>query len=209
MNLVITIVLSYLLGSVPTSIVVSKLVRGIDIRQHGSGNAGGTNVFRVMGWKWGVFVMLVDIFKGFVATFWIGRLFYTPALSVAPELVQIFAGCSAIVGHIWTVFAGFKGGKGVGAAAGMLLALFPAALGICLLIFGIVLLMTRIVSISSISAAVTLPIVLTLFRYTLDIPVALSLYIFGFIAAALIVFTHRSNIKRLLNGTENRFGRKK
>ncbi len=209
MYFILLVILSYLLGSIPTSIIVSRLARGIDIRKYGSGNAGGTNVFRVMGWKWGVFVMLLDIFKGFIATFGIGRLLYTPEIPVQIELMQIFAGCSAIIGHIWTIYAGFKGGKGVGTAAGMLLALFPVALLICLLIFGIVVSTTRIVSVSSISAAVALPIVLTIFRYVLNIPVALPLYYFGFIAAVLIVFTHRSNIKRLLNGTENRFGRKK
>lgn len=208
LTLIVVIVLSYLVGSIPTSIIVGKVLRGIDIREHGSGNAGGTNVFRVLGWKPGVFVMLVDAFKGFAATFWISRI----AISGVPadfEVVQIVAGCAAVFGHIWTVFARFRGGKGVGTAAGMLLALYPVALLICLGIFIIVVLTTRIVSVSSMTAAVSLPIILSIFRYGLDRPVATPLYIFSFFAAALIVFTHRSNIKRLLNGTENRFGKKK
>lgn len=207
-SLIIVIVVSYLIGSIPTSIIVGKVLRGIDIREHGSGNAGGTNVFRVLGWKPGLFVMLFDTFKGFAATFWISRL-AAGSLPMEFEVIQIVAGLAAIFGHIWTVFANFRGGKGVGTAAGMLLALYPVALLICLGVFGIVLAISRIVSISSMTAAVSLPIVLTIFRYALDRPVATSLYIFSFFAAALIIFTHRSNIKRLLNGTENRFGKKK
>ena len=202
------ILLSYLVGSIPTSIIVGKLYKGIDIREHGSGNAGGTNVFRVLGWKPGIFVIFFDIFKGFLATYWIAQITLGP-VPFEHGMVQIIAGCSAIVGHIWTLFAGFRGGKGVGAAAGMLLALYPNALAFCLLVFGITLLCSRIVSLSSILAALTLPIVLTIFRYYMDKPVIISLYIFSFFASGLIIFTHRSNIKRLINGTENRFGHKK
>ncbi|NOY59902.1 MAG: glycerol-3-phosphate 1-O-acyltransferase PlsY [Calditrichaeota bacterium] len=207
-GLIFIIVLSYLVGSFPTSIVVGKVLRGIDIREHGSGNAGGTNVFRVLGWKPGVFVMAFDIFKGFAATFWIAQIAVSP-LPIGPELVQIIAGCAAIVGHIWTVFAKFRGGKGVGTAAGMLLALYPVALFVCVAVFAIVLFATHIVSVSSMSAALTLPVVLTIFRYVMHRDLATSLYIFGFFVAGLIVFTHRANIKRLLKGEENRFGSKK
>ncbi|MDZ7316474.1 MAG: glycerol-3-phosphate 1-O-acyltransferase PlsY [candidate division KSB1 bacterium] len=206
MKIFVMILLSYLVGSFPTSIIVGKLLRGIDIREHGSGNAGGTNVFRVLGPGPGIFVMAFDVFKGFAATFWISRF---AAGTLDSGLLMLMAGCAAIIGHIWTVFAGFRGGKGVGTAAGMMLALYPAALGICLLVFLLVFLLTRIVSVSSMSGAVALPIVLTIFRYVLHIPVKNSLYLFSFFAAALIIFTHRSNIKRLLNGTENRFGKKK
>jgi acyl phosphate:glycerol-3-phosphate acyltransferase len=206
LNLLVILILSYLLGSIPTSIIVSKLARGIDIRQHGSGNAGGTNVFRVLGWKYGVFVMVVDVFKGFVATFWIARLLPVP---VSTELGQIFAGCAAIIGHIWTVFAGFRGGKGVGTAAGMLVALYPVVFIICLAVFALAVLTTRIVSVASMSAAVALPLTLSVLKFMLHKNVPGPLYVFSFIAMALIIFTHRSNIKRLLNGTENRFGKKK
>ena len=207
-SLLAVIVLSYLLGSIPTSIIVGKVLRGIDIREHGSGNAGGTNVFRVLGWKPGLFVMLFDLFKGFAATFWVAQLAKNGMVSDYGVL-QILAGCSAIIGHIWSVFAGFRGGKGVGTAAGMLLAMFPLTFLICIIVFGIVLAITRIVSVSSMSAAVSLPIVLSIFRYLFNVQVEFSLYLFGFFAAALIIFTHRSNIRRLLNGTENRFGKKK
>ncbi|MBN2413880.1 glycerol-3-phosphate 1-O-acyltransferase PlsY [candidate division KSB1 bacterium] len=208
LSIILIVVIGYLVGSFPTSIITGKILRGIDIREHGSGNAGATNVFRVLGWKPGIFVMAFDIFKGFAVTYWISRI----TIGTVPldfELMQIIAGCSAIFGHIWTVFANFHGGKGVGTAAGMLIALYPTALLICLGVFIIVFLLSRIVSLSSISAAITLPVVLTIFRYGINKPVPLSLYIFGFFVSVLIIYTHRSNIKRLLNGTENRFGRKK
>ena len=208
LSLVVIIVLAYLIGSFPTSIVTGKILRGIDVREHGSGNAGATNVFRVLGWKPGMFVMLFDIFKGFAATFWVSRISLGP-VPLGHDVVLIIAGCAAIFGHIWTVFAGFRGGKGVGTAAGMLIALFPTALLICLGVFILVFLLSRIVSLSSLSAALALPIVLSVFKYVLHQPITMPLYIFGFFASILIFYTHRSNIKRLLNGTENRFGRKK
>jgi len=208
LSLLVIVVLSYIIGSFPTSIIVGKLLKGIDIREHGSGNAGGTNVFRVLGPGPGIFVMLFDAFKGFAATFWVSRI-VLDSVPLDAGMVMILAGVGAIVGHIWTVFAHFRGGKGVGTAAGMLLALFPKALLVCLLVFFVVLFVSKIVSLSSMSAAITLPITLSVFKFALNMPVANSLYVFSFIAAALIVFTHRSNIKRLLNGTENRFGKKK
>lgn len=206
LELIAVIALSYLLGSIPTSILVAKKLRGIDIRQHGSGNAGGTNVFRVLGWKPGLFVMLADTFKGFIATYWISRIAFGAA-GMEDTTVQLIAGIAAVFGHIWTVFAGFRGGKGVGTSAGMLLALYPQALLICLGVFAIVFALTRIVSIGSMTAAVAFPIVLTLQRCCFGKTIPDLLYAFGFFAAALIIFTHRSNIKRLLSGTENRFKR--
>jgi glycerol-3-phosphate acyltransferase PlsY len=201
------LVLAYLLGSFPTSIIAGKVLRGIDIREHGSGNAGGTNVFRVLGWKPGLVVTAVDVFKGFIAAAWL-PLWIAPDMTHLPFL-QLAAGIAAVFGHIWTIFAGFRGGKGVGTAAGMLLALFSEAVIYCILVFAVVLLLTRYVSLSSISAAVTFPVVLTVFRYLLDREVPLPFYIFSFFAAALIIYTHRANIKRLLNGNENRIGRPK
>ena len=206
-TLVVAIIISYLLGSIPTSIITGKALKGIDIREHGSGNAGGTNVFRVMGWKPGVFVMLVDAFKGFVATYWVAQLAFNIGI-ISNDSVQLWCGTAAILGHIWTVFAKFKGGKGVGTAAGMLVALYPLALLICLITFAIIFAITKTVSLGSMSAAVTLPIVLTIFKFGLDKPVSNVLYIFGFFAALLIIFTHRSNIKRLLAGQENKFKKK-
>ncbi|MBN1482194.1 glycerol-3-phosphate 1-O-acyltransferase [candidate division KSB1 bacterium] len=208
LSILVVVVSSYVIGSFPTSIVVGKILRGIDIREHGSGNAGGTNVFRVLGPGPGIFVMLFDAFKGFAATFWVSKI-VVDSMPLDAGLIMILAGVSAIIGHIWTVFAGFRGGKGVGTAAGMLAALFPMALLVCLVVFFIVLAVSKIVSLSSMCAAVALPITLSVFRYVFDSPVQLSLYIFSYLAAALIIYTHRSNIKRLINGTENRIGKKK
>lgn len=200
------IVLSYLAGSIPTSIICSKLFRGIDLREHGSGNAGGTNAIRVLGWKIGVFVMLIDVGKGVLATLLISQIRIDP-VDLSPNIVQIIAGMSAIFGHIWTIFAGFKGGKGVGTAAGMLFALYPIAGFVCLVIFFLVLLTTRYVSLSSMSAAVAFPIVVLLFKNWRGY--SGELIYFAVFIAVLIVFTHRSNIKRLLKGEESKAGRKK
>jgi len=200
------LVLSYLAGSIPTSIICSKLFRGIDIRDYGSGNAGGTNAVRVLGWKLGLFVMLVDVGKGVLATLLISQI-RIDAIALQADLIQIFAGLSAIFGHIWTIFAGFKGGKGVGTAAGMLFSLYPIAGLVCLIIFATVLLTTRYVSLSSMSAAVAFPIVVLLFknwRHYSD-----ELIYFAVFIAALIVFTHRTNIKRLLKGEESKARRRK
>ncbi|MDZ7724598.1 MAG: glycerol-3-phosphate 1-O-acyltransferase PlsY [candidate division KSB1 bacterium] len=204
-GIVAAFIIAYVIGSFPTSILTGKLLRGIDIREHGSGNAGGTNVFRVLGAGPGLFVMAFDVFKGFAATWWVSRLF----LSMTPlhlDTMMIIVGCGVVAGHIWTLFAHFRGGKGVGTAAGMLLAMYPMALLFCLVVFALMFIATRIMSLASMSAAVTLPVTLSVFRYVCHVPVSTALYVFSFIIAALIVFTHRSNIKRLLNGTENKFG---
>jgi acyl phosphate:glycerol-3-phosphate acyltransferase len=211
-RLAIIIILSYLIGSIPTSIVYSRYFRGIDIRKHGSGNAGGTNVFRVLGWKPGVGVIIFDGLKGYLAVAVIARLYYDPILpfsgTIIEEftLVQIIAGASAILGHIWTVFAGFKGGKGIATAAGMLIGIAPIEFAVSVLVFGAVLLASRFVSLGSICAAVAFPLTL-FFRWNVfhvEIPDYSTLVYFSIIISALLIFTHRSNIKRLIKGTENR-----
>lgn len=197
------VALSYLAGSIPTSIIVGKLFFGKDPRAAGSGNAGGTNAMRLFGWKGGIPTILVDVGKGVVATLLISRL---PAPATIPhEAVQIIAGCSAVIGHIWTVFAGFRGGKGVGTAAGMAVSLYPVALLLCLPIFGLVLVIGGYVSLASMTAAVAFPFVLLLIRATGIQDVSPILFWFSVPLALLIVFTHRSNIRRLIAGTENRF----
>ncbi len=208
-SLFLILALSYVIGSFPTSIIVARVLRGIDIRQHGSGNAGGTNVFRVLGPGPGIFVMAVDIFKGFAATYWVSQIRLYPAIPFEQDVIMILAGCAVVAGHIWTVFARFRGGKGVGTAAGMLLALYPLALLICIGVFFIVLRTTRIMSLASMSAAVALPLVLSVFRFVYNIPITNPLYIFSIIMMTLILFTHRSNIKRLLKGEEFKFGKNK
>lgn len=205
-------ILSYLIGSIPTSIIVAKKHRGIDIRQHGSGNAGGTNVIRVLGWKAGVFVILVDMAKGLFATIVLARLMYgqIPFENVTPfddfTVVQIIAGCAAILGHIWTLFAGFKGGKGLATAGGMLIGIAPIEVAVAFGVFTVVFLLSQYVSLGSLSAAITFPLTM-FFRenvFMVNIEGYRTLIFFSIGISLLIIYTHRGNIKRLLKGTENR-----
>ena len=208
-------ILSYLIGSIPTSIIVAKWRRGIDIRQHGSGNAGGTNVIRVLGWKAGAFVILLDMAKGLLATMVIAKLMYGPIPfeNRTPfddfTVVQIIAGCAAILGHVWTLFAGFRGGKGIATAGGMLLGVAPIEMAIAFGIFAIVFLISHYVSLGSLSAAIAFP--LTMFTreniFNVDIEGYNTLIFFSIGVSLLIIYTHRANIKRLLKGTENRINR--
>jgi len=212
LNLVLIIALSYLVGSIPTSIIVGKLVKGIDIRNYGSGNPGGTNVIRVVGLGWGIFVILFDAFKGFFATYFIAKWFYGDASILNLTTLQIIAGCSAVIGHIWTIFAGFKGGKGVSTSAGMLLGIAPFDLLIALMIFVIIVALTRYVSLGSIISAILFPFVIIFTEkiFKLEHSDFFTLLIFGSLIAVLIVYRHRSNIKRLIAGNENKliFGKK-
>lgn len=211
---VITI-LSYLVGSIPTSIIIGKIARGIDIRQYGSGNAGGTNVIRVLGWKAGVFVILMDMAKGLIATLLLSRLMFgaLPFANLTPfddfTVVQIIAGSAAILGHIWTVFAGFRGGKGIATAGGMLIGIAPVEVGVSLAVFSIVFLVTHYVSLGSLSAAVAFPLTM-FFRENVFLEQVRgynTLIYFSIAIALLIIYTHRANIRRLVAGTEQRLGR--
>ena len=206
------IVLSYLIGSFPTSIIVARKARGIDIRQYGSGNAGGTNVLRVLGWKAGVFVILMDMAKGLIATMLLARLMYGPIPfeNRTPfddfTVVQIIAGCAAILGHVWTLFAGFKGVKGIATAGGMLLGIAPIEVAVAFGVFLIVFVLSQYVSLGSLSAAVAFPLTM-FFRenvFMVEIEGYHTLIFFSIGISLLIVFTHRANIKRLIAGTENR-----
>ena len=203
-SLVLIILFAYLVGSFPTSIVVGRMTQRIDIREYGSKNAGGTNAFRVLGWKAGLFVAVVDILKGVLATLLIAKIRVDP-LMLDYELVQIIAGTFAVIGHIWTVLAKFKGGKGVATGAGLIIALFPWASLICFIIFAALVLTTRYVSLGSIIATSSLPFVLLTFDRMFGKSVSTSLLTFSILISGLIIFTHRSNIRRLINGTENRF----
>lgn len=208
-------ILSYLVGSVPTSIIVARWRRGIDIRQHGSGNAGGTNVIRVLGWKAGISVIAMDMAKGLFATLVVARLMYGPIPfeNRTPfddfTVVQIIAGCAAMLGHVWTLFAGFKGGKGIATAAGMLVGVAPVDVAISFGVFFIVFLVTHYVSAGSLSAAVALPLTM-FFReniFMAQVPGYNTLIFFSIGVSLLIIYTHRANITRLLRGTENKITR--
>ncbi|PJA95706.1 MAG: acyl-phosphate glycerol 3-phosphate acyltransferase [Ignavibacteriales bacterium CG_4_9_14_3_um_filter_34_10] len=217
LNLIFIILLSYLVGSIPTSIIVSKLANGIDIRKHGSGNAGGTNVFRVLGWKYGVFVILFDALKGAIAVVIISRLYLGsfPFPNATPfddfTLVQIISGLFAVVGHIWTVFAGFKGGKGIATGLGILITIITVDMLIALGVFILVVTLSRYVSLGSILAAVSIPFILIIRENIFNVHIYGygTILPFSFAIALLILFTHRNNIKRLMLGIESKISLKK
>jgi len=203
-QLLTVVVLSYLAGSIPTAIIAARLTRGIDIRKYGSGNVGGTNALRTLGWKVGLVVMFFDFGKGWAATYYIAQLGYANGI-VDPLIVQILAGSFSILGHIYTIFAGFKGGKGVGTAAGMLLALYPIALLFCLAVFALTVTITKYVSLGSMLGAITLPISLYFLEISFGREILFVRYVFALLVSLLIIYTHRSNISRLLKGEENKF----
>jgi len=206
------IVLSYLVGSIPNSIIISKAVKGIDIREHGSGNAGGTNVMRVLGWKYGVIAILLDAFKGVVAVVFIARLHYggMPFENVTPfddfTLVQIIAGISAVIGHIWTVFAGFKGGKGIATALGMLIIIVTIDMLVAVAVFAIVVSVSRYISLGSILGAIAVPLTLVIREnlFHVNIEGYGTLLPFLIFVSLLVIYTHRKNVVRLINGNENK-----
>jgi acyl phosphate:glycerol-3-phosphate acyltransferase len=198
-----TALAAYLIGSLPTGYLVAR-ARGIDIREKGSGNIGATNVFRILGKPAGIFVLVVDGLKGYAACAWISdlmlRWFANP--EIAGETVRITAGIAAILGHNYTCWLRFKGGKGIATSAGVLAALVPAALLIILAIWIIVFALTRYVSLASISAAFSLPIAAWVTRNHLSVVLVTTAM------GALAIYKHRANIHRLLEGTENRIGSK-
>ncbi|MDX1675175.1 MAG: glycerol-3-phosphate 1-O-acyltransferase PlsY [Longimicrobiales bacterium] len=191
------VLLAYLLGATPTSYIVGRWFHGIDLREHGSGNLGATNVFRVLGWKAAVPVGLVDVAKGWVPT----ALFPAWDAAADPEWALAY-GAAAIVGHVFSIYVRFRGGKGVATSAGVFTALAPWATLAALVVWLVVLLLSRIVSLSSLAAAVTLPAAV----YLTDEP-RLTLWL-ALGLAAFVIYAHRSNIRRLARGEENRFGSK-
>ncbi len=202
LSLLAMLALAYVAGSFPTSIVVGKLFFHKDIRAEGSGNAGGTNSFRVFGWKAGVAVVVVDVGKGVLAALLISRLGAPSGLPV--EALRLLGGLAAVVGHVWTLFAGFRGGKGVATAAGALVAVAPLPAAGAALVFALVLFSTGIVSLGSIAAASAFPVWILLLGLA-GFPVSPVLLGFGLVLAPLIAFTHRANIGRLRRGEEKRF----
>ncbi|PEN15042.1 acyl-phosphate glycerol 3-phosphate acyltransferase [Longibacter salinarum] len=210
LSLVVVLLLSYVVGSIPGSLWSSKLLYGIDVREHGSGNAGATNTFRVVGWQAGVVATIVDMGKGAFAA---GVLpLWTPfgphpTFGMATEshvIVALLCGLAAVVGHMFPIFAKFRGGKGVNTAAGILLALTPISTLLTMLVFVIVLGTTRYVSLGSILAAAAFPTIVAIRKYAFGADLTMSLLIFGIIVALAIIVAHQSNIRRLLAGNENR-----
>jgi len=209
LEILIVLILSYLVGSIPTAVIAGKLLKKIDIREHGSGNAGATNVLRVLGWKASLVVLLFDMLKGYVAVTWIVDIIPNVYDIDTKAIYQILAGAASICGHIWTVFAGFKGGKGVGTAAGVFFGLQPVPVFICMLVFTGIVSRTKYVSLGSMISAVLLPIILLVQFFFLDKPVPIAHTLIAVLLAVLIVIMHRENIHRLVAGNENKISFKK
>lgn len=200
MTEIILVLFAYLIGSIPTSIWISKSVFGIDIRDYGSGNAGATNTFRVLGPKWGTVVMVSDVLKGVIAT----SLYITIPFYLQDELARtnfmIILGLVAVAGHIFPIWANFRGGKGVATLLGMALAIQPTVALLCILVFLITLFSTRFVSLSSMLAGIAF-MVFILFVFNEK---ETFYRLFAIVVALMVVLTHQKNISRLLKGTENK-----
>lgn len=187
---------AYLVGAIPTSYLAGRL-RGIDLRQQGSKNLGATNVYRVLGWRYAVPVALVDIAKGVIPVTLFG------ARAGGGPVVSLLLGLTAVIGHVFSVFVRFRGGKGVATGAGILLGYLPAAFGGALVVWGLALWVTGYVSVASILAALLFPVAAWVFH-----PEARETVWLQVLLAAAVVVLHRANLRRLLAGTEHRFGRR-
>lgn len=194
------IVIAYLIGSIPTAVWVSKAFFGIDIRDYGSGNAGATNTFRVLGSRWGTFVMIIDMLKGVAATSLYILLPYYTHSELERTNFMVGLGLAAVVGHIFPIWADFRGGKGVATLFGMILAIQPLVAILCVAIFLVVLYLTRFVSLSSILASIAFAVfILVIFNEKEPLYRA-----FAIAVALLVVLTHQKNITRLLRGSESK-----
>ena len=199
----LAIILSYLLGSVPTSYIMGKLWKGIDLRKHGSGNVGAANTFRVLGPIPGVIIFLGDALKGWVAVYCISLL--VPVETFTSDWVKIFCGLAAICGHNWTIFLKFKGGRGVATSIGVFFALAWQAIGISLLLGIVIISLTRYISLGSMIGAIVLPFLVVLLPFKKPLP-----YLwFALLVALLVIIKHIPNIKRLIKGKENKLSFKR
>jgi glycerol-3-phosphate acyltransferase PlsY len=197
--------LGNILGACTNGLIVSK-ARGIDMRKHGSGNIGATNVLRVVGKEWGYLVFALDALKGLLAVrvaIWIAASISSSAVS--PELIGIVAGVACILGHAFPIWLKFRGGKGVATSAGVLLGLMPIAVVSVFLVWLLLFKTTRYVSVASIGAAIALPIFVTLYL-RFKMLTGASLLPFSILIAAVVIWRHRSNMQRLFQGKEQRFG---
>lgn len=210
-SLTLILLLSYFLGSIPGALWSSKALHGVDIRNYGSHNCGATNAFRVVGWQAGALATVVDFGKGFLAAGVVAPLIRIDPIPQALGLfgwdpfvvLAVLAGITAVVGHMYPIFARFNGGKGVNTAAGMLFALTPLTMAVTLAVFAVVLFSWRYVSLASITSAVAFPTLVAIRRFGFGADIDVSILVFGSLLALAIVVAHRSNIKRLLNGTES------
>lgn len=204
--MILCFITAYLLGSISFGYIVGKVARGVDIRQFGSGNVGATNVFRTLGKGLGILVLFLDMAKGVLAVTvipWVFQKIVQEGLLNNIELIRILFGVVAVAGHVWTVFLGFKGGKGVATTVGVFLGLTWLPMLISMGVFIAVVFLTRYISVGSITMGIVLFIMNLVFKKPIEY------IIISGVLALLIIYTHRSNIHRLINGTENKFGSKK
>lgn len=198
MSTLLFILLAYLLGSIPTAVWVGKSWYAIDVREHGSKNAGATNTFRVLGKKPGIIVLIIDIIKGAIASL-LPFYFYTGTTDQVVNL-QIITSIVAVVGHVFPCFANFKGGKGVATSLGVIIGLHPAAAGICMAVFLLVFLTSHYVSLGAMIGAITFPLSIVFVFHTHSF----WLIVFAHVLAILVILAHRKNIQRLLKGEESK-----
>jgi glycerol-3-phosphate acyltransferase PlsY len=213
LRLILIGIVSYLVGSFPTAVIVSKQFFGFDIRTKGSGNMGSTNAFRLLGWKWGLTVQIVDILKGLVAVVFVSHLMEGHTLPFTNRtpfedytVVKLIAGASVVLGHIFSIFVGFKGGKGVNTATGMLIGIAPVEVSIAIGVFILAVMLSGYISLGSILAALIIPSAMA-FRYNVfgaEIIGYHTLIWFSVCISLLVIYMHRGNIRRLLQGTERK-----
>jgi glycerol-3-phosphate acyltransferase PlsY len=198
MTIALWLVASSLLGAIPTSFLVGKLFKGIDLREHGSRNLGATNLYRTLGWKYAVPVGIFDVMKGAMPVVVFGPR--VPSVALFP----VYCGVAAIIGHVFSVFVGFKGGKGVATAAGVVLGLAPLALLAVAIVWAVVVKVSGYVSLGSMIAAALFPLAAELLHPGRPEPIWIDIGL-----AAFLILKHRSNLQRLIQGTENRFGHRR
>lgn len=199
LDILLSIAAAYIMGSIPTSYLVGK-VKGVDVRKQGSGNVGATNVLRLSGKLPALFTLIVDILKGVIAVTLLATLFYNKNMPLEFNTLRAMLGMSAIAGHNWSIFLKLKGGKGVATSCGVLMVLLPKAMGIAAVVWALTVLLTRYVSLGSILLAITVPIVAAVTGADIE------LTLLSVTTCILISYRHKSNIKRLLTGTESKIG---
>ena len=196
------IILAYLIGTIPTSYILAMALKGVDIRKHGSGNVGATNVLRTVGKLPAILALVIDILKGVAAVTILSKFFYNSNIGINYESFRIILGFAAISGHIWNVFLNFKGGKGVATSIGVLFILSPKALLIWALVWFITVVITKYVSLGSIIASISLPISIAIMG------MSIQMVLFTITLCIINTYKHKSNIIRLINSEESKIGHK-
>ncbi|MBN1858496.1 glycerol-3-phosphate 1-O-acyltransferase PlsY [Candidatus Bipolaricaulota bacterium] len=206
MGIAVLAVISYLTGSFPTAVIVGRWMRSIDIREHGSCNAGATNTWRVLGWRAGVSVLVVDFGKGVLATL-VVPLIPMAVGGVAPQMIAMICGLAAVFGHVFPIYAGFRGGKGIATGAGMLVGIAPIPTGIALCIFLLLISVFGKVSLGSVAAAVSVPVSMGVLDAWTRLSYHPMLIGLASVLSCFVLYTHRGNLRRLVRGEERTFER--